>query len=136
MTTATETAPEPWRRVFRDGLAPLWTRRQLEVLRDGLRDDDPRLVQGATTVPPPVPGVGDWPCEGACLIGYVGMAADGDKTAQDVNEFFVRTTFDIDARLHEPAGCRWLLQWFDETHRAEMLVEMQAEVELALEGRP
>jgi hypothetical protein len=107
----------------------------LEVLRRGLRDDDPRLVQGATTTPPPLQCVQDWPVEGACALGYCGWLGDGLETVGEVEEYFARMCFEIDQRLGEPAGCRWFLNWFDETPREEVRQELLAEVERALARR-
>ena len=45
---------DSWRKVWRDGLAPLISTEGLEALRTALCDDDARLLQGATTTPPPL----------------------------------------------------------------------------------
>lgn len=126
---------EAWRKAWRDGVAPLMSERALEALRQGLAADDPALVQGATTVPPPVACVQYWPCEGACAVGYAGWKGEGLETVGEVEEFFARLCFEIDKRLGEPAGCRWFLNWFDEAPRQEVRRELLAEVELALAGR-
>jgi hypothetical protein len=126
---------ESWRKVWRDGVVSLLSTESLEVLRRGLRDDDPRLVQGATTTPPPLQCVQDWPVEGACALGYCGWLGDGLETVGEVEEYFARMCFEIDQRLGEPAGCRWFLNWFDETPREEVRQELLAEVERALARR-
>ncbi len=43
--------------------------------------------------------------------------------------------FEIDQRLGEPAGCRWFLNWFDETPRDAMRQDLLGEVNLALATR-
>jgi hypothetical protein len=130
-------AMESWRKVWRQGAAPLLSTEALEALTEALTRDDPRLVQGATTTPPPVQGVQDWPCEGACLLGFCGWQGDHLETVDEVEEFFARMCFEIDARLGEPAACRWLLNWFDDTPRDEMrqrlLVEVWRELQLRQE---
>ena len=100
-----------------------------------LATDDGRLLQGATTTPPPLACVQDWPVEGACALGYCGWVGDGLETVGEVEEFFARMCFEIDQRLGEPAGCRWFLNWFDETPRDEMRELLLVEVERALELR-
>jgi len=50
---------ESWRKVWREGVAPLLSTRSLETLRHGLVTDDPQLQQGATTTPPPLQCVQD-----------------------------------------------------------------------------
>jgi hypothetical protein len=123
---------ESWRKVWREGLVPLLSTSGLEVLRRGLADDDARLLQGATTTPPPLQCVQDWPVEAACALGYCGWLGEGLETVAEVEEFFARMCFEIDQRLGEPAGCRWFLNWFDETPRDEMRRELLAEVNRTL----
>jgi hypothetical protein len=126
---------ESWRKVWRDGVVPLLSTAALEALRSGLLGDDARLLQGATCTPPPLPCVQDWPVEGACALGYCGWQGEGLETVAEVEEFFARMCFEIDQRLGEPAGCRWFLNWFDETPRDEMRRELLAEVNRALAER-
>ena len=126
---------ESWRKVWREGVAPLLSTESLEALRSGLVHDDPRLIQGATTTPPPLQCVQDWPVEAACGLGYCGWQGDGLETVAEVEEFFARTCFEIDRNLGEPAGCRWFLNWFDDTPRDEMRRELLNEVLLALAER-
>jgi hypothetical protein len=126
---------ESWRKVWREGLVPLVSTAGLEALRRGLVDDDARLVQGTTTTPPPLASVQDWPVEAACVLGYCGWQGEGLETVAEVEEFFARMCFEIDQRLGEPAGCRWFLNWFDETPRQDMRRELLAEVNRALAQR-
>lgn len=123
-----------WKKVWREGIAPLLSDGQLHALRAALAGDDPRLVQGRTTVPYPVMAAPDAPAEGACALGFCGMAA-GLETVDEVDEFFARTCYEIDRRVGEPAGCRWFLNWYDETPRAEMRVELLREVRIELGRR-
>ena len=126
---------ESWRKVWRDGVEPLLTTEGLAALREALRGDDARLVQGATTTPPPLMCVQDWPVEAACALGYCGWVGDGLETVGEVEEFFARMCFEIDSRLGEPAACRWFLNWFDETPRDEMRRLLVAEVQRTLARR-
>src|SRR5437588_11690558 len=126
---------ESWRKVWREGLVPLLSTQGLEALRQALVTDDARLLQGATTSPPPLACVQDWPVEGACGLGYCGWQGDGLETVAEVEEFFARMCFEIDQRLGEPAACRWFLNWFDETPRDEMRPHLLAEVSRALARR-
>ena len=123
---------EPWRRVWRTAVAPLLTVAQLQRIRRALAEDDPRLIQGATTTPPPLQSVQDWPCEAGCLLAYAAVedfGGWGTATVGEVEEFFARMCFEIDITLGEPAGCWWLLNYFDETERGEMRRELLAEVD-------
>ena len=126
---------ESWRKVWREGLAPLLSTTGLDALRRGLQSDDARLLQGATTTPPPLQCVQDWPVEAACALGYCGWQGDGLETVAEVEEFFARMCFEIDQRLGEPAACRWFLNWFDDTPRDEMRRELLIEVQRTLAQR-
>ncbi len=126
---------ESWKKVWREGLAPLLSDEALNALKEGLANDDPSLIQGATSSPPPLHCVADWPLVGACLVGYCGWKGDGLETVGEVEEWFARMCFEIDQRVGEPAGCRWLLSWYDTTPRDEMRALLLAEVNLALKDR-
>ncbi len=126
---------ESWRIVWRDGFVPVLSTVGLMSLRDALRSDDPRLVQGATTTPPPLMCVQDWPVEACCALGFCGWQGDALHTVGEVEEHFAKCCFEADQRLGEPAACRWFLNWFDDTPRSEMRRELLAEVELALADR-
>jgi hypothetical protein len=126
---------ESWRKVWRDGLAPHLSTPGLEALRRALIGDDSRLLQGATTTPPPLQCVQDWPVEAACVLGYCGWQGDGLETVAEVEGFFARLCFEADQALGEPAACRWFLNWFDEAPRQEMRRQLLAEVNRSLEQR-
>jgi hypothetical protein len=126
---------ERWREVWRGGFAMVLPTDALGALAVALRDDDPKLIQGATTTPPPLMCVQDWPVEAACALGYCGWQGEDLETVGQVEEFFARLCFEADQRLGEPAACRWFLNWFDDTPRGEMRRELLAEVELTLAGR-
>jgi len=126
---------EAWRKVWREGLVPLLSTKGLQAIKRGLMRDDGRLTQGATTTPPPMQCVLDWPVEGACVVGYCAWQGDGLETVGEVEEFFAKVCFEADQRLGEPAACRWFLNWFDDTPRDEMRKELLAEVERAIEER-
>jgi len=120
---------EPWRRAWRAAAAVLAPNEVL-ALAAGLRVDDPRIIQGGTTSPPPLLVFQDWPVEAACPLSYCGWRA-GLVTVAEVEEFFARLCAAIDERLGEVAACRYLLRWIDETPRGEMIAALLAEVETA-----
>lgn len=125
---------ESWRKVWREAVAPCLGVDGVEALRRGLQQDDERLIQGATTTPPLLQCVQEWPCEAACAIGYAGWQSKGLTTVAEVEEFFARLCYNIDMRLGEPAGCRWFLNFFDETPRDEARRLLLAECTLYLSG--
>jgi hypothetical protein len=126
---------ESWRKVWRDGFAPCLSTAGLEALKAGLESDDPKLIQGLTTTPPPLMCVQDWPVEAACALGYCGWKGDGLGTVGQVEEHFAKCCYQADQHLGEPAACRWFLNAFDDWPRDEMRRELLAEVELALSNR-
>jgi hypothetical protein len=126
---------DSWRKVWREGLAPQLSMAAVEALERALQEDDPRLLQGATTTPPPLQCVQDWPVEAACVLGYCGWQGEHLETVAEVEEFFARACFEADQRLGEPAACRWFLNWFDDTPRDEMRRLLLSEVRRTLRQR-
>lgn len=127
---------EPWVMVFRTSLAPLLSERALVALRDGLANDDARLIQGMTLTP--CDGIAsqyNWSVDGACLIGYAGWKGDGVDRVAELHEFFFTMCQQIDARIGEPTGVRHLTTWWDATPRAEAVPLLLAEVERSLAER-
>jgi hypothetical protein len=123
---------ESWRKVWREGMVHQLSPAGLEALRQALLTDDARLLQGATTTPPPLQCVQDWPVEAACALSFCGWQGEGLDTVAEVEEFFARACFETDQRLGEPAACRWFLNWYDETPREEMRRQLLAEVNRSL----
>jgi hypothetical protein len=126
---------DSWRKVWREGLAPQLSTPSVQVLQQALRRDDARLIQGATTAPPPLQCVQDWPVEAACALGFCGWQGEQLETVAEVEEFFARACFEADQRLGEPAAVRWFLNWFDDTPREEMRRLLLAEVGRTLAER-
>ena len=126
---------ELWRKVWREGLAPVFSASGLDALRVALMTDDPTLAQGCTTSPPPLACVQDWPCEAACALGFCGWRGEGLETVAEVEEFFARACFDADQRMGEPAACQHFLNFFDDTPRPEMRRLLLYEVEMELAKR-
>jgi hypothetical protein len=121
-------------RVWREGFQPLLSDAALAGLRGALRRDDALLIQGATTEPPPLPCVADWPVERACVIAYCGLC-EGLETVGEVEEFFVRLCAACDKALGEPAAVRWFLNHWDAAPRAEAVAGLLAEVEVEIARR-
>ncbi len=127
--------PLSWQEVFRRGLAPLLSTEALQACATALETDDPRLLQGATSTPPPLACVSDWPVEAACFVGFAGWQGEGLTTVGEVEEYFARMCFGIDQRIGEPAGCRWFLNPFDDLPRGEIFPALLAEVRAELARR-
>lgn len=126
---------ENWRKVWREGIAPSLSTTGLTALRRALQVDDDRLLQGATTSPPPLMAVQEWPVEACCVIGYCAWQGEGLDTIGEVEEFFAQTCREADERLGEPAICRHFLNWYDDTPRAAMRFALLEEVQRTLAER-
>lgn len=126
---------EAWRRVWRDGIASVLSSDGLHELLQALKKDDPRLIQGATTVPPPLMCVQDYEVEAADAIVFCFWMGDGLETVGECEEAFARTCFECDQRLGEPAGCRHWLNYWDEAPRKAAFDSLIPEVERELTRR-
>ncbi len=116
----------PWQHTWK-AAAPLISTPALKALRRAMEDDDYRLIQGRTTSPSALLEHHRKPCDGACLLGFCGMA-DGLKTVGEIEQYFTSLVARIDKALGEPAGVRWLLNWYDETPREEVFGHLLAAV--------
>lgn len=135
MTSRYAEAKERWRHVWRAGMAPQFSVPALQALRQALLTDDTRLLQGATTSPPPLQCVQEWPVEAACATGYCGWQGEGLGTVAEVENYFARVCFETDQRLGDSAMVRHFLNWYDDTPRPEMRRQLLAEVDRELELR-
>ena len=117
---------ESWREVWR---AVGWrlSSKALTNLAKAIQEDDKRLIQGSTTAPPPLQYMHERDAEGACLLGYAGMA-EGLQKVGEIENYFASICYDIGQYLKEPTACRWLLNWYDDTPREEMRRQLLPEV--------
>lgn len=126
---------EAWRTTWRKGFAPLFPSEVLEVLAQGLEENDSKLIQGSTCLPLPMPRVAAWDIEAADSVAYGYWRGGLIRTVGDAEELFAQLCFECDDALGEPAACRHFLNWFDETPRGCVVPELLGEVTRALEGR-
>jgi hypothetical protein len=59
----------------------------------------------------------------------------GLRTVRQVEEWFSQVCFQADKSLGEPAVCRWLLNWYDDTPRQSMRIALLAEINAELGRR-
>jgi hypothetical protein len=119
---------EPWRRIWREGIAPLLSDKSLEALRQALENDDPRLIQGKTMVPPYWKSRQNAPVEAAGALAYCGWQGEGLETIGAVESFFLQLCIDIGLRLDEPMVSKCFIDWYDETPREQMRKQLLDEV--------
>lgn len=122
-----------WKVVWRKGIAPQLTVGALVALKKALLTDDVRLLQGATTSPPPFNTVKKFPVDAACALGYCGWQGEGLSTAEQVDDYFHQLCWEAEKLSGYPT--RWFLNFFDDTPRAEMRRELLIEVQAALDSR-
>lgn len=131
---------DSWELVFRNGFAPGYTDAHLKCILGALEADDARLIQGSTSRPAPMMCVENWYAEAGCVNSYPGAVDAGGFAPKSVRqepgekpryvtvgmleEFFARACFQADQRLGEVAACRWFLNKWDDTPRAEMFALM------------
>ncbi len=126
---------ESWRKVWREGFAPLLPTAGLEALAEALRTDDKRLLQGATTQPPPLTTVLHWPCEAGCPVSFCWMGFAEGAVVGAVEGFFADVIRRAGQRLGDETAPRLFLNWVDDTPRGEMIQELLPEVERVLAER-
>lgn len=123
---------EAWRRVWRLGLAPQLSERTLELLARALVRDDPVLLQGATTSPPPLQCVQDWPVEAAEPVAFALWQGNGLTTVGEVEAAWAQATYLCDLATGDPASYRWFANWWDEMPRQIVRAQLMAEVNRTL----
>ena len=124
-----------WREVWREGLAPQIPTAGLTALRDALASDDPRLIQLSPTEPMALPRLEDWPCVAADAVGFAFWQALNLKSCGAVNAAWEEAMYQCSLLLGTAAACAPFLDFYDSTPRPALLVELRAEVELALASR-
>jgi hypothetical protein len=126
-----------WQRVWRVGIVPQLTLAGLRGLRVALEQDRPSLIQGATTQPPPLQAVCDWPVEACCPLCYALL--DGNRpeyvSVGPLEDRFAEACFAADKLCGEPAAIRYFLNQVDEWSRPELIANLLPEVNLAISQR-
>lgn len=105
-----------WESAWRQGLAPLLRDGELESLEHALETDDPRLVQGKTTVLD-----ADGQVCRTCLLAFIGTLR-GIRDVDELHRFFHCTMGRITYRkgVCHYGDAELLTSWFDRTPRAQM----------------
>jgi hypothetical protein len=124
---------EPWRHVFREGIAPQLPLAALEALRSGLLKNDPRLRPGMTVEAgstPTGPGILQ-----ACAIGYGGWKGTALTTAAEIEIFFNEVCARANSILGDPGACGAFINWFDSNRREFVFPLLLGEVNRAIACR-
>lgn len=129
--------PAAWQRAWRQGIAPQLTTEGLQGLQKALQENNPALITGATTFPPPLHCVADWPVQGCCPLCW--LLLDGknphEVSVGQLEERFAQACCRADQLLGEPAAVRYFLNEVDEWTREELRQNLLPEVDLALTQR-
>lgn len=122
-------------KIFREGLAPILSLEGLLALERAMETDDPRLLQGGTTEPPPFSFCADWKPARACLIALPYWLGDGLETLGEIEEAFARTCHEIHLRTGIINAAGELLTPYDTMPREEMIATFLPEVKAAIASR-
>jgi len=123
-----------WRLAWREGYAPLLEEKSLGAVLRACRQGDPRLVQGATSVPPASLSE-KAPCEAGCALVFARLAL-GPATAREAEDWFAGLVSKASARLARSAACAGdFTEWVDTVPRDEMLSALALECEAELAKR-
>ncbi len=123
-----------WLQSF-EAFASQWQTGTLRKLLKALDHDDPAIIQGATTDPAPRVACEEWPIDGACAVAFAVRYEYELDTVGAVEDAFARACQEADARLGIEAGCRYFLNWFDDTPRGTAFRELGAELRHLIEDR-
>lgn len=127
---------ETWRATWRKGFAPFLPTEGLKRLASSLLNHGDNLLRGATTSPPPLQCVQDWPVEAACPVGTC-YWSDG-ATVDEVQQAFAQACYKADVMMGESAACRFFLNAWDEGDISSdaLLDEVMLEIERRNADRP
>lgn len=123
---------EAWKSIWRKAIYELSDDVGLIALRTILASDSSQIIQGATTQPPPLQAVADWPVEASDALTFLFWKGEEGVTVGQAEEAFAIACFKIDQIMGEPAACRHFLNWYDETPRQEMIEKLLTEIDLAI----
>jgi hypothetical protein len=123
------------RKVWREGILPQLTDGQLAALSTALETDDPRLIQGSTTSPLPVPDNLDCHVQATCPLAFALWQGRRGATIREVESAFARLCAAADAALGLPRSVSHFAGWWDESDREHARLMLLAEVEIALLAR-
>lgn len=134
---------EPWRYVFRNGVAKQLSANGLVALREAIKGDDPRLVQGITLKP--IVGGNHARVYSCCFISYAAWQGEGMELCGNVLDFFSRVCDRTNEALmgkkvpseirDERFPVKAFLNWYDDTQREVVFADLLPEIELELASR-
>jgi len=126
---------EPWRYAFRNGIARVMSDSALRALRDGLREDDPALIQSQTVIPACGYSHDNDPACSACAIAYAGWRGGDCRTARQVEDYFAAVWRAASCHNVPRAGVGDFVTWFDTRPRAFVFNELANEIDSILAER-
>jgi len=131
---------EAWRTYYRNHLVPAYLARLgdagavrgLTALYGALATRDTKLTQKSTTCPPPLMACQDMVVEAADAVAYPLWKELGLTKVSEVESAWAEVVWEADQSAGEPAACRVLLNWWDDTPQDEAYPLLAAEVEYCL----
>lgn len=129
--------PTAWQRAWRQGILPQLTTKGLRGLQAALVKNDPRLITGATTYPPPLQCVAQCPVEGCCPLCFALL--DGLEPHHievgSLEERLAAACWQADELLGEPTAVSYFLNAVDEWSRQDLIRNLLPEIKRALAQR-
>lgn len=126
-----------WQRAWRVGVAPQLSTAGLRSLKVALERDDPQLITGATTSPPPLACMENLPVDGCYPLCWALL--DGRKPQEvsvgPLEERFFAACCQADRLLGEPAAARYFLNQVDAWGRQQLIQNLIPEIERTLAER-
>ncbi len=131
-----------WKRVWREGFAPLLPAEHLMALLGALREGSPLVITKYTVMPVSIRYNFLLPAEAACPVGFcAALSLGGFKgspepaTVEEVSDAFGELCHKADMALGEMGGCRFFLNAVDCWTREELAQNLGPELERELASR-
>jgi hypothetical protein len=121
-----------WQRIWRTALGPRISPKALKVLFQALLRNDPRIIQGQTTIPSPTSMFRGEPLIGACCLCFCGWEGEGLRTVGEVEWYFWDLCRACEIETGEEAAAKHFLNWWDEAPREEAFALLAFEVARSL----
>jgi hypothetical protein len=128
---------EAARKVWREGFVPLLSTAALLALQAGLRRRDPRITQGATTIPRPILKNASKPVQAACPVAYAAWQASPctHMRVAQLEEHWITLVNHAAEILGNPQATSYFFTWVDGATRDELFFHLLLEVQIALTAR-
>ena len=120
---------------WQEGIQPSISSTALRSLLEALERDDERLLQGASTSPPPLYPCDSWPCEASCPVCWLLWEGSQEMSVKEVCEFLGNIASHCEDALQEVGAIRHFMNWWDENPRELVRAKLSAWIAADLAAR-